>query len=192
VIHLYNDGVLTGGALAATGAWRPILGNPATHQVPTGTSRAPTPSDATTTLGVLRRPQNDGDRSAVTEAMLRDLGPENAGVRLDSVRLVTERTVRPTDGEPELNEPVCLLAGPPGGWTCASTTTIRARGLVIGSGVHLIGLVPDGVVRVRLTYPRPPGAPAPAASPRTPPPLPEMPSSVQWLNADGDTIGPTG
>src|SRR3954452_25447051 len=58
-----------GTALAATGAWEPILGNDQAGH-PTR-SRSALPADLTAALGVLRRPQVAADRGPDVEATLR-------------------------------------------------------------------------------------------------------------------------
>ncbi len=215
----------TTAALAATGVWTPMLGGPGAAAP--STSKTPIPTAAVTTLGVLRRPQTAADRSRATESLLRAIGPEGAGVRLSSIRLVTladgqhaviysqQKGINPVTGATQSFEPICILI-PPDAWSCASLAAIRAHGLLVGVfGVegHAVGVVPDGVATVRLTYPdgithhvpvtenlytdepRAAVTPAPSTSDRSPtrpPPPPALPSRVQWLDADNTTIGPPG
>jgi hypothetical protein len=76
-------------AVAATQPWQSILGRPALHDTPRGTSKTPVPANALALLAVLRRPQNAQDRGPTARALLRHVGQQFAGVRLSSVRLVT-------------------------------------------------------------------------------------------------------
>jgi hypothetical protein len=150
-------------AVAATHAWRPVLGRPQLHDTPAGTSATPVPSDARSVLAVLRRAQNSHDRSATARKLLRAVGQQFQGVRPASVRLVTPTPGHhalvlsaqgvgrvPGVGAPGQPDPVCLIFS--GGGTCASGATVRATGIIMSAGPSVRGIVPDGVTRVMLTF----------------------------------------
>lgn len=148
-------------ALALTEPWQPVLGRG--HDQPTGTSLTPVPSDATSILGVLRRPQTPQDRSPTALRLLRGVGQEFAGVRLDSVRLITltpghhalVMSSQSVGHEPGLEvkgigNPVCVVFS--FGGTCGDAHDLRAHGIVMSMGLGVLGLVPDGVARVVLSF----------------------------------------
>jgi hypothetical protein len=74
-------------ALAATGVWRPPIGDGA-GPAPQISEKAP-PADQLALLGVLRRPQTAADRGAASQSALQLLNsPSIEGVRTNSVRLL--------------------------------------------------------------------------------------------------------
>ncbi len=75
-------------ALAATGVWRPKLGDDRIEGA-TITGQAP-PAEQMKLLGVLRREQTDRDRSATTRDALKYVGRGFAGVRTNSIRLLAQ------------------------------------------------------------------------------------------------------
>jgi hypothetical protein len=112
---------------------------------------------------VLRRPQNEQDRGATAQALLHSLGPEQGGVRLNSVRLLTAVNGKQavlvsnaTAGLPsgpsadKTSDELCLLMAT--GGLCGSGPDLLAHGL-LGTGNGVIGLVPDGVAAVLISYP---------------------------------------
>jgi hypothetical protein len=150
-------------AVAATEPWQPILGRPALHDTPRGTSRTPVPADVLGMLGVLRRRQNDQDRGPVARTLLRSVGQQFSGVRLASVRLVTlsaghhalvlsaESVGRAASrGRPGVGEPVCLVF--PASGLCGPPSALRTTGITMTGGPSVRGLVPDGVAEVILSF----------------------------------------
>jgi hypothetical protein len=83
--------VVCGSAVAATTGWRPSLGT-ARHGRPL-VAHAAIPTAQGAALGVLRRPQDAGDRGAATRAVLRLLIREEInGVHTDGIRVLRRRT----------------------------------------------------------------------------------------------------
>lgn len=79
--------VVSGTALAATGSWHPILGDGERGHPQAAV--LPVPAGQVAALGVLRRPQNDGDRGPESRAILRLLvRGETNGVHVDGVRVL--------------------------------------------------------------------------------------------------------
>ena len=168
-------------ALAATGVWRPQIGN-GKQPAPRITAEAP-PADQLAMLGVLRRPQTAADRSAASRAALRLLGSGSIeGVRTGSVRLLaqspTDRGIvlvpvarysrrsppLPADTPPEirrrLNPPptrdaLCLfqLDVDGAGVACWSSADVREGRAWMSLGHRAVWIVPDGVATVRTEYP---------------------------------------
>jgi len=142
-------------ALAATEPWKPIFGRPALRDVPAGTSESPIPNDEQALLGVLRRPQEPRDHGEAAQDLLRSVGQEFAGVRPDSLRLLTSSTghsallVSAEKVGRETENPVCI-AVPHGGF-CGGAATLRT-GLLGTFGANVVGLVPDGAAKVELTF----------------------------------------
>jgi hypothetical protein len=142
-------------AVAATQPWQPILGRPALHDTPSGTSNTPVPADALALLAVLRRPQNAQDRGPTATALLRSVGQEFAGVRPASVRLVTvfpghhALVLSATTGG-GISQPVCLVFSD--GGLCGGAHALRTSGIAMTAGPSIRGIVPDGVVRVSADF----------------------------------------
>lgn len=164
-------GVLaTGTAVAATTPWTPELGRP--DDRPTvGTTTIP--ADQLAALAVLRRDQNDADRSAPTQNALHQTWTlTHIGVRTDGVRLLaTDRDgaavlvpveqagtadADPGHVTPVIKNALCLkrtITDPraptphsSGGETCGTVQDLRAGRI----GFVADGLVPDGVARVQV------------------------------------------
>lgn len=206
-------------ALAATQPWQPLLGRPALQATPAGTSTTPPPSDQLAILGVLRRSQTASDRGPITTALLEELGPEQAGVRVASIRLLSsaagahavlvsiERNANLAPNEPVEQNQLCLLFGH--GGTCSTTTSLVAGHFVAFAGPQVLGLVPDGVATVVARYsdgqmrsaavrenffeisdaPIAPATTAPTKG-SPPPPLVSVKPNIEWLDANGHAIGP--
>jgi hypothetical protein len=213
---------VAGPAVAITRPWPPILGRPALHDTPLSTSNTAVPRDAAAILGVLRRPQTAYDRGPTTDKLLRGVGQEFAGVRLPSVRLVTLARGHdalvisatgvglPARGEIDIADPLCLEWSD--GGTCGSLSSLRAHGIIVAGGPRVLGLVPDGVATVALSFASgrtlsaavhdntfylttaPTTRPAASRSPvidghHLQPPLTTTRFTVQWLDSTGHDIG---
>ncbi len=165
-------------ALAATGVWRPPLGD-GESAAPRITADSP-PADQLALLGVLRRPQTAADRSEPTLEALKFIGVGVDGVRTDSVRLLAaggpdkgivlvpvERyqlrmPTLPADSPPELKarfaprrDGLCLMAldrVDGAGVGCFSTQDIRDGRAWQSLGRRGTFIVPDGVARVRVEH----------------------------------------
>ncbi len=165
-------------ALAATGVWRPTLGDGQTP-APKIAADAP-PPEQLAMLGVLRRPQTAADRSAASRAALRLLsGASITGVRTNGVRLLAHsprdrgivlvpvaRYARqspplPADTPPEvrkaLNSPpipnaLCLLQldVDGAGAGCWSSADVREGRAWTSLGNRSIWVLPDGVATIRI------------------------------------------
>jgi hypothetical protein len=82
--------ILTGTAVAATGAWHPILGDD--HRGHPQPAHSAVPGDQTAALAVLRRAQTDSDRRADVQQVLRLLARgEINGVHTDAIRVLRRR-----------------------------------------------------------------------------------------------------
>ena len=170
--------LITPPALAATGVWRPELGDGRTP-APEIAADAP-PADQLATLGVLRRPQSDADRGVASRYALQFVSsPAIQGVRTDSIRLLSSadrgivlvpvhRYKRqpppiPADAPPEVRK---LLDPPPvddalcvfqidvdgAGTGCYSTADVREGRVWMALGHRALWIVPDGVASVRSEY----------------------------------------
>jgi hypothetical protein len=210
--------VVTGSALAATQPWQPILGRPSLNDTPGGTASSDVPGDQRALLGVLRRPQADSDRGPEAQRLLRNLGPEESGVRTASVRLlsspagaraalVSVERAGAAGGEAPRSDALCLLFD--AGGSCGTLANLRAGQLFAIAGDRIYGIVPDGVASVTLAYPNGErlktdvednffaiaGAPVvqrslPGAGAGTPPLTLGARPTIQWLDADGNVVGP--
>lgn len=175
-------------ALAATGVWRPPIGD-GREPAPKITAQAP-PADQLALLGVLRRPQTAADRGATTLDALRLIGGRSVtGVRTNSIRLLSDsprngglvlvpvaryarpRMPVPADTPPEwrerLNPPpvddaLCVfqLKGAGAGVACWSTADVREGRAWMSLGHRAVWVVPDGVATMRTTYPDAPAVEA--------------------------------
>jgi hypothetical protein len=76
-----------GTAFAAVAIWTPLLGNQQYGYNPGASTSAP-PQDELNALAVLRRPQTDADRGALTQAALTYINDYTTGVRTAYVRLL--------------------------------------------------------------------------------------------------------
>lgn len=205
-------------AVAATLPWQPILGRPELHDVPNGTSPTAPPRRQLGEFAVLRRRQNAQDRGATAQALLRRLGPEEGGIRLRTVRLLTAASGRQallvataTAGLPDgpvvdkMPDELCLLDST--GGLCGSGPDLLKHGL-LGYNNGMMGLVPDGVTTILFTYPGGgtyktvvednffwiPDTPtrrlsAPSAPGVSPVLEPSQPNSIQWLDPGGQVVG---
>jgi hypothetical protein len=165
---------LGGTALAATGGWKPLIGDLATDGPPRLTS-TPVPPEIANALGVLRRQQTARDRSPAVEATLHQVSSYHVeGVRPESIRYLapavggeaaivfSAEESESIDGpSPYLDpgsaapwaggDPLCVFS-PPAGSECFHLSTIL-KGEALWSeggpsGGAMFGLVPDGVATV--------------------------------------------
>jgi hypothetical protein len=82
--------IVTASAVAATGAWHPILGDD--HRGHPQPAQTPVPPDQVAALGVLRRAQTDSDRDTDVQALLRLLPRVSInGVHTDAIRVLRRR-----------------------------------------------------------------------------------------------------
>jgi hypothetical protein len=166
-----------GTALAATGVWNPIVGNP---EGTATTSDTPSPTVLTQQLGILRRPQSDADHSPAVEASLRGYDLPD-GLRPSSVRYVGpgaagEATIVFTGEQSHefgAEQPVCLIR-PWNGFRAVSfcfsagelesgraySTVLENHGQVDEVGLSA-GLVPDGVATVTAHFAQAPDVTVP-------------------------------
>jgi hypothetical protein len=191
----------TGTAVAAGWIWSPTLGNGDHRGHPTAAAD-PVPASATKALAVLRREQNDSDRSARVKEMLRLLGRrEFGGVYVTGIRalsddgktldaLVPVRRAGTNDpGAPaeERKELLCLISYEPTGVStvCGSTDDLYAGR--ISYGLPAEGLVPDGVARVegRSTDDSTVSVSVVNNLYRFPSAVGLVPGSLKWLDAQG-------
>lgn len=163
-------------ALAATGVWRPQLGDGKTP-APEISADSP-PADQLALLGVLRREQTETDRGVASRYALRFVGAGSiTGVRTDSIRLLAqssqdrgvvlvpvERYERRLPGElPEqlrkrlevtIDDALCVyqLDIDGAGAACYSTADVKAGRAWMMLGHRAMWIVPDGVASVRTEY----------------------------------------
>ena len=168
--------LVTPPALAATGVWRPTLGD-GRGRAPEISTDAP-PPDQLALLGVLRREQTEADRGVATRYALKFVdSPGMKGVRTDSIRLLAQsdqdRGVvlvpvkhyeRRLPGEipPELrkraektiDDALCVyqLDIDGAGVACYSSEDVKQGNVWMGLGRRTFMLVPDGVASVRTEY----------------------------------------
>ncbi len=160
-----------GTALAAVAIWTPLLGNPRYGYNPGAATSAP-PQEQLDALAVLRRPQTDADRGALSRAALTYINDYTSGVRTPYVRLlasvgseafvlvpVEERNASyvaggvPSESAP-LRNALCVYASNlrlahtgVGCWSLADVAAGRAAGTFDG---QLFGLAPDGTTAATL------------------------------------------
>ncbi|MGB7684500.1 MAG: hypothetical protein WBL45_01810, partial [Solirubrobacterales bacterium] len=157
----------TGTAVAATGAWNPLVGS---SDEPATISDTPVPAELTAKLGVLRRDQTAQDRSAEVEATLDGGEALPTGVRLDAVRYLApapngEATIllSGVDTSPIFTEeePLCVARPFFGDQRAVSLCfglsmlmSGDARGLLIDASgaATALGIVPDGVATVTAEF----------------------------------------
>jgi hypothetical protein len=210
-------------AVAVMQPWSPRLGRPRIDGR-VSVSRAPVPASASDVLAVLRRPQTPRDRR-LAAPHLRDAGREMVGVQVDGIRAVSPAyALVPIRGirtpHRKLRPMLCLLGG--GGAGCNYVSAVARSGVELVSagfahGTRFVGIVPDGVARVRFTpvgeaptvvavhdnfyklrVPQlgPPGpgiAPPPGyTGPDRTIPAPPEPARgrLEWLDAGGKVVGP--
>jgi hypothetical protein len=166
-------------------------------------------------LAPLRRPQTDADRRGLSERLAsQGWFSDVSGVQLDYVRRVAgergvvlvpveryglgfERAARAKPAVPPpdpalLRDAVCVFdpaAGNAGSRPCFTADRIQ-RGFAITTGERFsLGVVPDGVARVRLTD----GERSGEAAVRdnvfvTGPDAPSAPMAVEWIDDRGRTV----
>jgi hypothetical protein len=144
-------------AVAPASTWAPTLD--------TSLTRSPVPAEQLATYGVLRRPQNAGDRSPAVERMISRIEDSMAlGVRVDSVRrlyhqngrnvvLVSVEVLRmdPRDPRDDVRDGLCLMTGSDNGSsgaTCGSFADARSGRMRYPMPPR--GLAPDGTKRVTI------------------------------------------
>lgn len=131
-----------GVATAATGVWRPQVGD-AQRGTPSISDR-PIPAELTARLEVLRRPATPADRSAEVRRVLRYVGGGYRGVRTDAVRLLAPSTptmgariLIPAERAHGLDDALCLYVVDlvdAAGSTCATIEGALAGKAVLLSG----------------------------------------------------------
>jgi hypothetical protein len=205
-------------ATAATIGWNPFddpardsgrvaLGRPSVSD------RAPD-AELVRMLGVLRRPQTGVDRAGVARQLeTRGWFADVRGVQLGHVRLVDaergialvpverfgvgfERAARANPGaaapDPALfTNAVCLFdraGGDTASRPCFTADRIRRGFAVAGGSAYVIGLVPDGVARVRLIDGQRAGEAAVRDNLFVAPDGPAAPMAVEWIDDDGRTV----
>jgi len=166
---------------------------------------APVPTSLTSFLGVLRTPQSEADRGAVTRDALKFFNSGTpGGIRSNGIRSIVfpdskapSLVVVPYDEQtaagPETKLAVWVTdpTGAAGGTVRATLDSLRRPMVTGSSGEYVFGFAPDGVTHVRLTWPDQAPIEVPVtrnafmARAATNPPL--FPT-VTWLDADGKTV----
>jgi hypothetical protein len=143
-------------AIAVVEPWNPTLGRPRVDG-PVSVDRSPVPPSVRDVLAVLRRPQTARDRR-LARPHLRNASSEMTGVQVDGIRAVSpDYALVPIkglrDAGRDLGPMVCLLGS--GGAACNPSDRVARDGLTFLSGgedgTQYVGVVPDGVARVRFT-----------------------------------------
>jgi hypothetical protein len=163
---------IAGTAIAATGAWRPILGEPGLGPPPTVVVSAP-PASQLAVLGVLRRAQTPADRGTDTQTELRYISNTASGVRTAYIRLLSPKTglgpavlvpvaritqVAPHGvvATPERINALCLLIGDSlnqgAAKRCFTTAELLDGRGTLSLGTRFFGVVPDGVRLVSVRF----------------------------------------
>ena len=211
-------------ALAITQPWRPDLSRPGVDRK-VSTDAAPVSDAALGAFAVLRRAQSDSDRSDATPLIWAiGMGNQVDRVQLKGIRmvaphwaLVPAKAAQTRPGGVTAQDQLCLTDGEDVGCTNAETVKANGVGVLAASktSTHLIGLVPDGVARVRftpdsgspievavtggfyqLTVPSarslpaikaPPGYDGPSTIPGPPAPVS---GKLAWLDTRGNAVGP--
>jgi hypothetical protein len=136
-----------------TGTWSPELGRPALG-LDASIDRSPVSRDASAVLGVLRRAQTARDRR-LAKPRLKHAGGIVDDVQVDGVRALSQDyALVPVLQIGGRREPtLCVMGG--GGSACGPISHVREHGVSSLSGgpkgTHVVGVVPDGVTRVRFT-----------------------------------------
>jgi hypothetical protein len=198
-------------ATAATVGWNPFDSPDRKPGLKAPTTSRKAPDRALTSLlAPLRRPQTPADRGRASDLAARGFWDDVSGVQLDYIRLLDpargivlvpverfgldlERNAPgPTPNPAFFRNAVCLYI-PSGAVTarrpCYGAMQIR-DGFALGStGGVVVGLVPDGVARVRLAR----GNRTVGATVRdnlfvSEPAVPLEPMRVEWLDAGGATV----
>jgi len=167
---------------------------------------APVPTSLTSFLGVLRTPQTEADRGAVTRDALTYFNSGTpGGIRSNGIRAIVfpdpkapSLVLVPFDAETangtetELKVWVTDPTGAPGGGKIVISPENLSRPLAAGSiGRYVYGFAPDGVTHVRLTWPD--RSPIEASVTRNAfmvqgPADTTLFPTVTWLDADGKTV----
>jgi len=166
---------------------------------------APVPTSLTSFLGVLRTPQSDADRGAITRAALKYFnGSTRGAIRSNGIRsivfpdskapslVVVPYDVQTATGtQTDLNVWVTDPTGAAGGTVRATRDSLRQPMVTGSSGEYVFGFAPDGVTHVRLTWPDQASVEVPvtrnafmARGTTSPAVFP----TVTWLDADGKTV----
>jgi hypothetical protein len=140
---------------AAIGTWKPTLGRPRLG-ITASIDHTPVAQPVVDALAVLRRPQSDRDRE-LAGPKLRYVGNGVDRVQIDGVRALSPNyalvPVQQFAPEPGVGPGICLMGS--GGAGCAPVATVAERGVSGTSagqkGTHFVGIVPDGIARVRFT-----------------------------------------
>ncbi len=189
---------------AATVRWNPFDGGDTPG--PSVSSRAPDPA-LVAQLGILRRPQNDSDRRAAEGAAPFYRGQGFRGVQLDHIRAVDPArglvlvpfeeppVPRGPDGRPvpgiEVAPGLCLVRPVRDGYAggCYTRAEIESSRALSSDDDVVLGVVPDGVARVRLIRGERSGvAQVRDNFFRAEAPVPTAPLVVEWLAADGSLV----
>ena len=196
--------VVSGSAVAAT-VWSPTLGIHAPGELNPTTTTSPPPAEQLALLAVLRRPQDAQDRSQTAQDLLHFVGYGTVGVRVPYVRLLTAANghtalllSRESDNSPNPeHNALCLIVSfqqGSGSSSCGDTEGLRSNGINMEVSGQSIAVVPDGVAEVVMHYPDGQTLSAPVQDNlywiTGAPADPASPYSVQWLNSNGQTIGP--
>ena len=136
---------------AAVGPWSPTLGRPELG-ITASIDHTPVAQPVVGALAVLRRPQSDRDRE-LAGPKLRYVGQGVDGVQIEGVRALSRNYALVPVKQFGDGPGICLMGA--GGSECAPVGTVPEHG-VTGSaagqdGTHFVGIVPDGIVRVRFT-----------------------------------------
>lgn len=164
-----------GSAFAAVAIWTPLLGTTQYGYNP-GAASTPPPADQLAALAVLRRPQSDADRGALSQEALTYINDYTKGVRTAWVRLlatvdgeafvlvpVEERdATASTGGAPSASAPLrdalCVYAIATVGvfainGACWSLSEVDAGTASVAFENQFFGLAPDGVTEATLASP---------------------------------------
>lgn len=138
---------------AASGTWTPRVGRP-DKKLPATIDRTPVAPAAVAAFAVLRRPQTERDRKLALP-LLRYAGGPIDGVQVDGVRALGSgyALIPVTKFGPNLGAGLCVAGH--GGSGCGQIERAPRTGVSTESAgpdsTHFVGVVPDGVVRVRFT-----------------------------------------
>jgi hypothetical protein len=158
---LAAGGVVAGGtALAATGAWHPVLGSPDRGPQPLAAG-AGVPADQLAALAILRRPQTDADRGPLVQSALKVLSRQFInGIHTDAIRVVHHGprevvVLIPAERVTTERDDLCLMsgtyqkastvgtlhfrAGYSWGMACGGMDRVRSTGLETGYGGRIVG-----------------------------------------------------
>lgn len=192
---------VTAPAVAVVQPWNPTLG-PSKFGGDVAIDRSPVNRSATEVLAILRRPQTARDRD-VAAPLLSYAGGTIDNVQVDSIRaLSAQYALIPHTSGRRSGAMLCVVGG--GGAVCSPADGVAEHGVISISGgpkgERVVGVVPDGVVRVRFT---PDGGKPARASVRnnffqlrvpghgpTDVITPPRGHRLEWFDADGKVVGP--